>query len=120
MSGDLYTPAATAVSNGRRFRAQFISIVRLAAPVSLSRVGMILILVVDVAMVGRADSSELAYFALANAVQMVLFLIGIGMMVGTAVLTAQAIGADARHECGPIWRIAVLHAPGACPHSYEV
>ncbi len=110
MSGDPSVQTASATSESSRFRAQFISIVRLAAPVSLSRVGMILILVVDVAMVGRADSTELAYFALANAVQMVLFLIGLGMMVGTAVLTAQAIGADARHECGPIWRVAVMHA----------
>lgn len=110
MSGDLSTPAAPAVSSGRQFRAQFISIVRLAAPVSLSRVGMLMLLIVDVAMVGRADSTELAYFALANAVQLVLFLIGVGMMVGTAVLTAQAIGAGARHECGPIWRVAVMHA----------
>ena len=110
MSGDPSIQTASATSDHSRFRAQFISIVRLAAPVSLSRVGMILILVVDVAMIGRADSTELAYFALANAVQMVLFLIGIGMMVGTAVLTAQAIGADARRECGPIWRVAVVHA----------
>lgn len=86
------------------------AIVRLGAPVSLSRVGMLLLIVVDVAMVGRHSSLELAYFGLANAVLLVLFLLGVGMLIGTAVLTAQAVGAGAERECGVIWRTAVLHA----------
>ena len=86
------------------------AIVRLGAPVALSRVGMLLLIVVDVAMVGRHSSLELAYYGLANAVQLVLFLLGVGMLIGTAVLTAQAVGARAEGECGVIWRVAALHA----------
>jgi MATE family multidrug resistance protein len=37
-------------------------------------------------------------------------LIGIGMLVGTAVLCAQAVGAGALAECGVIWRMAAFQA----------
>lgn len=94
----------------RGYLPQVAAIVRLAAPVSLSRVGMLLLIVVDVAMVGRHSSLELAYYGLANALQLVLFLLGVGMLIGTAVLTAQAAGARADRECGVIWRTAALHA----------
>ena len=94
----------------RALGAQIVAIVRLGAPVSLSRIGMLLLIVVDVAMVGRHSSLELAYYGLANAVQLVLFLLGVGMLIGTAVLTAQAVGARAERECGVIWRTAALHA----------
>lgn len=94
----------------RMLARQVGAIVKLGAPVSLSRLGMLLLIVVDVAMVGRHSSLELAHFGLANAVLLVLFLLGTGMLIGTAVLTAQAVGAGAERECGVIWRVAALHA----------
>lgn len=94
----------------RALARQVAAIVRLGAPVSLSRVGMLLLIVVDVAMVGRHSSVELAHYGLANAVQLVLLLLGVGMLIGVAVLTAQAVGARAERECGVIWRAGVLHA----------
>jgi MATE family multidrug resistance protein len=87
-------------------------IARLGAPVSLSRAAGLMLFVVDTAMVGHFSSTELAYFGLANAVQMVLMLVGIGMLVGTAVLAAQALGAGQPGECGPVWRVAMVHAIG--------
>jgi MATE family multidrug resistance protein len=104
---DLAAPGDTGL---RAVRGQIGAIARLGAPVALSRVGMLLLIVVDVAMVGRHSSFELAYFGLANAVHLVLFLLGVGMLIGAAVLTAQAAGAGAERECGVIWRTAALHA----------
>lgn len=85
------------------------SIARLAAPVTLSRLGMMLIIIADTAMTGWASGTELAYYALGTSVQMVLMLIGIGMMTGTVVLTSQALGAGAEREAGLVWRVAIVH-----------
>jgi len=93
-------------------RRHLVMLVRLGAPVTLSRAAALMLFVVDTAMIGWVSSLELAYFGLANAVQMVMMLIGIGMLVGTAVLTAQALGADEPRECGRVWRVAVWHGAG--------
>ena len=39
-------------------------------------------------------------------------LVGIGLLMGTVVMTAQAIGAGNTHGCGAIWRTALAHALG--------
>ncbi len=92
-----------------RFAATAASIARLAAPVTLSRLGMMAIIIADTAMTGWASGTELAYYALGTSVQMVLMLIGIGMMTGTVVLTSQALGARADREAGLVWRVGMLH-----------
>ena len=92
------------------FGGEFARLARLAAPIALSRFGALLIVIVDVAMLGHADATELAYYGLGNALVMVLFLIGIGMLIGIAVLTAQARGAGRMRECGTVWRVGLIHA----------
>lgn len=94
----------------RRYGRQMLAIGRLAVPVSLSRLGILLLIIVDSAMTGHYSGVELAYFGLGAAVNQVLLLIGIGMLIGTAVLVAQALGAGAEHECGVIWRVALAYA----------
>lgn len=101
----MLTPSATG-----GFASEMLAISRLAVPVAASRIGMILLVLVDAAMVGHYDSRELAFYGLGNAVHLVLLLIGIGMLVGTAVLSAQARGAGEDTTCGRVWRVAVLHA----------
>ncbi|MBM3489221.1 MAG: MATE family efflux transporter [Alphaproteobacteria bacterium] len=100
--------AATAARPG--YAQEIVAIARLAVPVAASRIGMLLLVLVDAAMVGRYDSAELAYFGLGNALHLVLLLIGIGMLVGTAVLSAQARGAGEEQSCGRVWRVALLYA----------
>jgi MATE family multidrug resistance protein len=92
------------------FLSQLATLLRLAAPIALSRFGALMLVIVDAAMLGHTDSRGLAYYGLGNAVAMVPFLIGIGMMIGVAVLTAQARGAGRDQECGPIWRVGLYHA----------
>lgn len=83
---------------------------RLALPVMFSRAGIIVIAVVDSAMTGHAGVTELAYYALATAPQIFVMLLGIGLLLGTVVLTAQADGAGRSQDCGAVWRVALVHA----------
>ncbi len=83
---------------------------RLALPVMLSRAGVLLLAVVDTAMTGRAGADQLAYYGIAMAPQIFVLLIGIGLLLGTVVLTAQAEGAGRPEDCGSIWRVALIQA----------
>ena len=85
---------------------------KLALPVMFSRAGLLVLAAVDSAMTCHASSTELAYYALAAAPQIFTMLIGIGLLLGTVVLTAQADGAGRTQETGVVWRIALLHAAG--------
>jgi MATE family, multidrug efflux pump len=86
--------------------------VRLAAPVMLARCGLIIMITVDTLMVGRAGGAELAHYAIGYAPQITMLTVGIGLLVGTVVLTAQAAGAGRLHLAGRIWRLAMLVGGG--------
>ena len=81
----------------------------LALPVMLSRVGLLLLVTVDLAMTGQAGAQELAFMSLALAPHVVCSVVGVGMMTGTSILIAQAAGARRQVDCGAIWRVAMLH-----------
>ena len=83
---------------------------RLALPVMVARAGILVLVAVDTAMTGHAGAVELAYYGLAMAPQMPMLLVGIGLLMGTVVMTAQAVGAERPAECGAVWRVAVVHA----------
>lgn len=85
-------------------------LLRLAGPIALSRFGGLLQVLVDIAMLGHYDAAELAYYGLGNAIAMVLYLVGVGMLIGVAVLASQALGAGRERDCGTIWRVGLLHA----------
>ena len=91
------------------FAGHFVSTVRLAGPVVGTRAGILILVAVDIAMTGRAGELELAYLSIGIAPPIMLLLIGIGMLFGTAVLVSQANGAGESHLCGRIWRLAALH-----------
>ena len=90
--------------------AEIAGLLRLAGPIAVSRFGALLLVLVDIAMLGHFDAIELAYYGLGNAVVMVLFLVGVGMLIGIAVLASQARGAGRERDCGTIWRVGLLHA----------
>ena len=83
---------------------------QIAVPVMFARMGILLLVTVDTAMTGRAGVDELAWYALAMAPQIPMMLFGIGMLMGTLVLSAQAIGGAREVETGHIWRVSMLHA----------
>jgi MATE family multidrug resistance protein len=73
----------------RHWRALF----RLAWPVALSRVGLVVMAMVNVIMVGRTTTDQLAALSLGTAVFMPPLIAGIGCMVGIVATTARAQGA---------------------------
>ena len=94
-------------------RVQVRETVRLAFPVMLARLGVLTIVAMDTAMSGHASADDLAWYAVAVAPQVPLLLVGIGLLMGTVVMTAQAVGAGRPEGCGAIWRTALAHALGA-------
>jgi len=82
---------------------------QLAIPVMLGRIGILVMVAVDTAMTGHEGPIQLAYYGLALAPQIPMLLVGIGLLLGTVVLTAQANGAGDTRSCGQIWRVALLH-----------
>ncbi|MBT3332996.1 MAG: MATE family efflux transporter [Rhodospirillaceae bacterium] len=106
-SADPITPSR---GFGADFTARVRAIGKLAVPVTAARTGMLVLIMVDTAMTGYFSSTELAFYSLGHAVHMVCMLIGVGMLVGTAVLCAQAYGAGTFSDCGVIWRVSLIHA----------
>ncbi|WP_119460357.1 MATE family efflux transporter [Rhodospirillaceae bacterium SYSU D60014] len=84
----------------------------LAVPVMFARAGLVIMVTVDTVMTGRAGAQELAYYGIGLAPQLVMQTIGIGLLVGTVVLSAQADGAGETERCGRIWRLALILALG--------
>ena len=66
---------------------------RLALPVMVGRAGILTMVAVDTAMTGHAGGTELAFYALGLAPQLPIVLVGIGLLMGTVVLTGEADGA---------------------------
>jgi multidrug resistance protein, MATE family len=83
------TPERPASRLLRHWRALF----HLAWPVALSRVGFVLIAMVNVVMAGRAGTAELAALSLGYAVFMPPVIAGVGCMVGIVATTAREKGA---------------------------
>ncbi len=76
---------------------------RLALPVMAARAGLIIMISVDSVMAGRAGAEQLAHYAISLAPHITLMVLGIGLLVGTIVLTAQSDGAGRTRDCGPVW-----------------
>ncbi|MDX1541462.1 MAG: MATE family efflux transporter [Geminicoccaceae bacterium] len=82
---------------------------KLAGPVMASRAGLLVMTSVDTIMCGRAGAEELAYYGISLAPSLSFMLVGIGLMMGVVVLTAQTDGAGRPHECGRIWRLGLIN-----------
>lgn len=82
----------------------------LAVPVMFGRLGILVLVAVDTAMTGHFGAVELAHYGLAMAPQVFMLLVGIGLLMGTVVLTSQAEGAGRSGDTGGIWRVALVHA----------
>ena len=101
--------AATASGADVPLREHVLRTLRLAGPVMLARAGLLVMVSVDTIMCGRVGAQELAYYGIAFAPHMAFLLFGIGLLMGTVVLTAQTDGAGRPAECGRIWRLALVN-----------
>lgn len=85
---------------------------RQAAPVVLARSGVMLLALVDTVAVGRFAAEELAVLGLALALVTMLLLAGIGLLMGTLIVTATEYGAGRFAACGVVWRRSLVYAVG--------
>ncbi len=85
-------------------------LIRLAVPIVVSRAGILIMATVDTAMVGRYDTTELAYMSIGGALIIPIMLIFMGMTLGTLVLTSASFGAEDYKKCGSIWRRSMPYA----------
>lgn len=83
---------------------------RLAGPVIASRAGFLAMVVVDVAMLGRLGSLEIARYSLGLSPTLVMLLVGVGLLFGTVVRVSHARGQGDHAACGRAWRQAVPYA----------
>ncbi len=95
--------------------ALFRSLLGLAWPVALARLGIMGMGVVDVMVVGQLVPEQLPYQALGWAPIGVLMVTGIGLLTGVQVLAARAVGEGAPERAGGAWRrgLAVSAVAGA-------
>jgi multidrug resistance protein, MATE family len=103
------TLAATARGADLPLREHVVRTLRLAGPVMLARAGLLVMVSVDTIMCGRVAARELAYYGIALAPHLAFLLVGIGLLMGTVVVTAQTDGAGRPAECGRIWRLGLLN-----------
>lgn len=93
-----------------RLRRHVAELIRLAAPVVVTRAGILTMATVDAAMLGRATVEQVAYHGLGVAPFVVITVTGIGLLFGTVVMTSHAVGRGAFAACGPIWRRSLPYA----------
>src|ERR671919_646571 len=101
--GRLMTLASAASGADLSLREHIVRTLRLAGPVMGSRAGLLVMTAVDTIMCGRLGAEALAFYGIALAPHLVFMLVGIGLMMGVVVLSAQADGAGRPQECGRIW-----------------
>jgi MATE family multidrug resistance protein len=78
----------------------------LALPVMLSRAGLVIMIAIDT-LLCRSSKLELAFLGGSVQPQSILQSTGVGLLIGTIVLCAQADGAGDRHHCGGLWRLSL-------------
>ena len=76
------------------FRHELRAVVRLAVPVVVTQMGMMLMGTVDAMMLGRVSEHALAAGALGNVVTFGMMIFGMGMLMALDPLVSQAFGAD--------------------------
>ena len=99
----------TDTATGAGLAAQLRETLQLALPVIFSRLGIMLLQVVDTAMVGKVAALELAYLGIGLPPSYWLLMLGMGLLMGAGILTAQANGAGRQQEVATIWWSSMRH-----------
>jgi len=86
------------------FRIELRAMARLAAPLALAQMGIMLMGVVDTAVVSRFDETHAAGTTLGNSLAFGLLVFGMGLSVALEPLIAQARGAGERARAWGWWR----------------
>lgn len=101
-SHSITDPASEALKE--RVLRQAGELISLALPIMASRAGWMMMGIVDTIMVGRFATNELAYQSVGGSIFGMLFVPAMGLMLGTLVVTSNAMGERNFGECGAAWR----------------
>ncbi|BDW87390.1 MATE family efflux transporter [Thalassospira tepidiphila] len=104
------TLSPTPLYPNNRVKRHLSELFRLALPVTIARLGMLIMAVVDTIVVGNYDSAALAYLNIAHAPFTSLMVTGIGLLTGVMVMTSHAKGRDNLMAAGAVWRNAMPYA----------
>ena len=88
----------------------FVTLTRLALPIIAARAGWMFLSFVDVLMVGRFSTDELAYMSLGSNVLSVAYIAAMGLMLGTLVVSSNLYGEQRLDEVGAVWRRSLPYA----------
>jgi len=86
------------------------SLLRLAGPVVLARLGVMAMGVTDTVVVGRYSAVQLGYHALGWAPTAVVLTVALSLLTGVQVMTSRAIGEGRRHAAGAVLRRGLVYA----------
>lgn len=87
-----------------RYKPYFKQIAILSYPIIIGQLGIVLMGVVDVMMVGKLPSVNLAAISLANAVYFFICILGIGTLTAISPLVATSKGAGHPNQCAILFR----------------
>ena len=93
-----------------RLRSHILEVLCLSWPVIVSRSSVMSMALVDTIMVGRFSTMELAYLSIGLIPFVPIYLIMLGMVMGTVVMSSAAFGSGDFMECGAVWRRSIPYA----------
>jgi len=83
-------------------RAEARSVLRLAAPIALTQIGMVLYGTVDMLFVGRLGATPISAVGLGSITYFTLFVVGMGVVMGIDAHSSKAFGAGRPDLCGQL------------------
>ncbi|MFO1015064.1 MAG: MATE family efflux transporter [Caulobacteraceae bacterium] len=91
-------------------RKELAELLKLAGPVILGRLGIMIMGLTDAIVVGRYSATQLGYHALGWAPSAVVMTVALGLLSGVQVMTSRAIGEGRLAETGAVLRRGLAYA----------
>ena len=94
----------------KRLSRHLSEVLCLSWPVIVSRSSVMTMALVDTVMVGRFSTTELAFLSIGLVPFVPIYLIMLGLVMGTVVMSAAAFGRGDFRGCGVVWRRSIPYA----------
>ena len=91
-------------------RDDLFELLRLAGPVVMARLGIMVMGLTDAIIVGRYSAEQLGFHALGWAPTSVIVTTAVGLLLGVQVMTARLVGEGRRHDTGAVLRRGIVYA----------
>ncbi|MDB5456698.1 MAG: efflux family protein [Caulobacter sp.] len=112
MPRDAAAPAPRSGRRGGVIVSDLIELLRLAGPVVLSRLGIMVMGLTDAIVVGHFSAKQLGFHAMAWAPTSVFVTMTVGLLVGVQVMASRALGAGKPQGAGAVLRRGLVYALG--------